>query len=95
MWLCMAGYINYISFRYVIISSFVSLKKQAEKKLNNIMCLRMAGEFMSKYFLGYALSSQLWLRMTGYLNDISPRYVFISSFFSLKKYVGQKLNNIM
>ena len=49
----------------------------------------MAGEFMSIHIFGYAFSSQLWLRMTGYLNYLSSTYVFISSFVSLKKYVGR------
>ena len=34
---------------------------------------------------GRKISSQLWLRMTGYLNYISSRYVFISCFISLIK----------
>ena len=50
---------------------------------------------MSIYFLGYGLSSQIWLRMAGYLNYISSTYVFISSFVSLTKYAGQNLNNLM
>ena len=41
------------------------------------------------------MSSQLWVRMAGYRNYISCRYGFISSFVSLIKYVGQKLNNLM
>ena len=78
-----------------IIYSFVSLAKYAGRKLNNLMWLRMAWEFMSIYFCRYGLRSQLWLRMTEYLKYISSRYVLISSFVSLKKYAGQKLNNLM
>ena len=51
--LCMAGYLKYISYRYVFISSFVSLKKYAGRKLNTLMWLRMAGEFMSTYLFVY------------------------------------------
>ena len=65
------------------------------RKINNLMWLHMAGEFMSINILGYSLSSQLWLRMAGYLDYIPSRYVFISSFVSLTKYVGRKLNNVM
>ena len=50
---------------------------------------------MSIYCFGYALSSKLWLRMTGYLNNISSTYVFIPSLVSLTEYEGIKLNNIM
>ena len=71
MWLCMAGYLNYLSSRYVFMSSFVSVTKYAGRKLNTLMWLRMAGEFMSIYLFGYALSSQLWLRMAGYRNYLS------------------------
>ena len=53
------------------------------------------GKFVSIYFYGYGLSSQLWIHMAGYLKYISSRYVFISSFVSLTNYVGQKLNNMM
>ena len=52
MWLRMVGYLNYISYRYVFISSFVSLTKYAGKKLNNLMWLRMAGKFMYTFFTG-------------------------------------------
>ena len=51
-WLRMAGYLNYISSRYVFISYFVSLKNYAGRKLNNLMWLRMVGEFMSIYTFG-------------------------------------------
>ena len=95
MWLCMEGYLKYISSAYVFISSFVSLSKYAGQKLNTLMWLRMAGEFMSIYIFGYNLSSQLWLRMAGYQNYLSSAYVFISSFISLTKYAGQKLNTLM
>ena len=47
----MAKYRKYISYRYVFISSLVSLTKYAGRKLNSLMWLRMAGEFMSTYFL--------------------------------------------
>ena len=53
LWLRMAGYLNYISFRYVFITSFVSLTKYAGRKLNNLMWLRMAGEFISTYIHAY------------------------------------------
>ena len=59
LWVRMAGYRKYISYKYVFISSFVSLKKYAGRKLNTLMWLRMAGEFMYLYIFGYALSSQL------------------------------------
>ena len=41
------------------------------------------------------MSSQLCLRMAGYLNYISSRYVFIASFVSLTKYAWQKLSDLM
>ena len=41
------------------------------------------------------MRSQLWLRVVGYLNYISPRYVFIYSFVKLTKYAEQKMNNMM
>ena len=44
LWLCVAGYINYISSRYVFISSFVSLTKYTGLKLNSMMLIRMAVE---------------------------------------------------
>ena len=91
----MAGYRKYISYRYVFISSFVSLTKYAGRKLNTRMWLRMAGEFMSIYFFGNGLNSQLWLRTAVYRNYLSSTYVFISSFISLKKYAGRKLNTVM
>ena len=81
LWVRMAGYQNYI--------------KYAGRKLNTLMWLRMAVEFMSIYICGYNLSSELWLRMAGYLNYLSSTYVFTSSFVSLTKYVGQKLNTLM
>ena len=39
--------------------------------------------------------SQLWLRMTRYINYISSRYVFISSFVFLTNYAGQEPKNLM
>ena len=48
--LCMAVYLNYLSFTYIFISSFVSMTKYAGRKLKTVMWLRMAGEFMSTYF---------------------------------------------
>ena len=54
LWLHMAVYLNYISYRYIFIYSFVSLTNYMGQKLNNLMCLRMAGEFMSIYFHEYA-----------------------------------------
>ena len=47
LWLRMAGYRNYISSTNVFISYFVSLTKYTGRKLNNLMWLRMAGDFMS------------------------------------------------
>ena len=47
---------------------FVSLTKYAGRKLNTMMWLRMTGEFISIYLFKYDLSSQLWIRMAGYLN---------------------------
>ena len=67
----MAGYRKYISYIYIFISSFISLTKYAGQKLNTLMWLRMTGEFMSIYLFGYALISQLWLRMAGYRNYLS------------------------
>ena len=95
MWIRMAGYQKYISSTYVFISSFVSLSKYVGRKLNTLMWLRMAGEFMSIYLFRYELSSQLWLRMAEYRNYLSSTYVFISSFVSLTKYAGRKLNTLM
>ena len=54
VWLRMAGYLSYISYRYIFISSFASLTNYAVQKLNNLMWLRMAEEFMSRYFHGYS-----------------------------------------
>ena len=62
----MEGYRKYISYRYVFISSFLSLKKYAGQKMNTLMWLRMAEEFMSTNLFGYTLISQLWLRMAEY-----------------------------
>ena len=59
------------------------------------MWLRMVGELMSIYIFGYALRSQLGLRMAGYLNYISSTYVFISFFVPLTKFAVRKLNNLM
>ena len=59
------------------------------------MWLRMTGEFISIYIFGYALSSQLWLHIAEYLNYLSSTYVFISSFVSLTKYAGRKMNTLM
>ena len=95
IWLRMAEYRKFISSTYVLISSLVSLTNYAGRKLNTLMWLRMAGEFMSIYILWYYLNSQLWLRMAEYRKYLSSTYVFISSFVSLKKYAGQKLNTIM
>ena len=53
LWLRMTGDLNCISSRYVFILSYVSLKKLREKKMNNLMWLRMARELMSIYFYGY------------------------------------------
>ena len=64
-------------------------------KLKTLMWLRMAGEFMSIYILWYDLNSQLWLRMAVYRNYLSSIYVLISSFVSLTKYAGRKLNTLM
>ena len=91
----MAGYRIYLSYIYVFISSFVSLTKYVKRKLNILMWLRMAGEFMSIYLFGYALSSQMWLHMAGYQKYLLSTYVFISYFVSLTKYVGQKMNTLM
>ena len=68
MWLRMAGYIYYISSIYMFISSLVSLTKYAGRKLKNLVWLHMAGELMSIFIFGYALRSQLWLRIARYLN---------------------------
>ena len=79
LWLRMAGYRNYISSRYVFISSFVSLIKYAGRQLNNLMWLRMAGyqnytssryvfisSFVSlKKYTGQKLNNLMWLRMAG------------------------------
>ena len=91
----MAGYQKYISYTNVFISSFVSLSKYAGRKMNTLMWLRMAVEFMSICIFGYDFSSQLWLRMAGYLNYLSSTYFFISSFVSLTNYGGQKLKTVM
>ena len=60
LWLRIAGYLNYSSSTYVLISSFVSLTKYAGRKLKTVMWLRMAGKFMSTYFNAY-----------GYLANVS------------------------
>ena len=52
-WLRIAEYINYLSSTYVFIFSFVSLTKYAGRKLKTVMWLRMAGKFMSTYFIAY------------------------------------------
>ena len=59
-WLRIAEYINYLSSIYVFIFSFVSLTKYAGRKLKTVMWLRMAGKFMSTYFIAY-----------GYLANVS------------------------
>ena len=43
LWIRMARYLNYISSRYIFISSLASLTKSVGRKLNNLMWLRMAG----------------------------------------------------
>ena len=43
MWILMSGYRIYISYRYVFISSFVSLTKYTGRKLNTLIWLCMAG----------------------------------------------------
>ena len=91
----MAGYREYISYRYVFIFSFVSLTNYTEHNINTLMWLRMAGEFMSIYLFGYALISQLWLRMAGYRNYLSSTYFFISSFVSPTEYAGRKMNTLL
>ena len=53
------------------------------------------GKFMTTYFFAYDMSNQLWLIIAGYLNYLSSTYVFISSFVSLTKYEGRKLNTLM
>ena len=79
LWLRMAVYLNYISYRYLSISSFVSLRKYAGQKLNNMVWLRMAGEFMSIYFDGY-----------GYLANVSFLDCREQARFSVKRgYVCQ------
>ena len=59
-WIRMAGYLNYLLSTLVFISSFVSLPKCAGQKLNTLMWLCMAGEFMSTYIHAY-----------GYLANVS------------------------
>ena len=67
----MAGYQKYISYRYVFISSFVSLTKYTGRKLNTLMWLRMAGEFMSTYIHAY-----------GYLDNVrSVEFVTFPTYF--------------
>ena len=53
LWLRMAGYLNYISYRYVFMYYFVSLTKYAGRKLNNLMWPCMAEEFMSIHYYEY------------------------------------------
>ena len=79
LWLRMAGYINYISSRYIFISSFVSLTKYAGRKLENLMWLRMAGYlnciscryvFISYFvsltkYAGQKLNNLMWICMVG------------------------------
>ena len=91
----MAVYRKYISYRKIFISSLVSLTKYVGRNMNTLMWLRMAGEFMSIYLFGYALSSELWLRMAGYRNYLLYTYVFISSFVSVTKYAGRKMNTLI
>ena len=57
LWLPMEEDLNYIPFRYVFNLSFISRKNYAGQKLNNLMWLRMAIEFISVFFL--------WLRLFG------------------------------
>ena len=52
-WLRIAEYINYLSSTYVFIFSLVSLTKYAGPKVKTVMWLRMAGKFMSTYFIAY------------------------------------------
>ena len=81
MWLRMAG-------KFMSTSFFAY-------DLSNQLWLRMAGKFITTNIFAYDLSNQLWLRIAGYLNYLSSTYVFISSFVSLKKYAGRKMNTMM
>ena len=79
LWLRMAGYRNYIMY--------------AGQKMNNLMWIRMA---VYQNYITYAGQKlNIKLRMAGYIKYISYRYIFISSFVSLTKYAGQKLNTLM
>ena len=78
LWLHMAGYLNYISSRYVSISYFVSLKNYAGQKLNNLMWLSMAGEFMSIYFLGYIYLANVSSIDCGYQARVSVKLEYLS-----------------
>ena len=70
LWLCMAGYLNYISSTYVFISPFVSLTKYAGRKIKNLMWLRMSGELMSTYFSG----TVIWLMSHLFTVDNRPGF---------------------
>ena len=71
LWLCLAGYLNYLSSTYVFTSSFVSLTKYARQKLKTVMWLRMAGKVMSTYFL----RTVIWLMSHPLTVDNRPGFL--------------------
>ena len=64
----MAEYLNHLSSPYLYSYSLVSLTKYAGQKLNTLMRLRMAGEFMSTFFL----HTIIWLMSHILSADNSP-----------------------
>ena len=95
MWLRMVGFTNYISYRYIFISSFVSLTNYTGQKIEQSNVAMYRGRIHVYIFFGCTLECQLWLRMAGYLNYLSSTCIFISSFVSQTEYGGQKMNNLM
>ena len=65
------------------------------RKMSSQMWVRMAVYRNYITYAGRKLKNIMWLRMAGYRKYISYRYIFISSFISLTKYAGRKINNLM
>ena len=100
MWLRMAG--EFMSI-YFFVSSDMDPDLKAGLDSKGVIAQGFRGPFLlnsschdfEKVDEGRKMSSQMWLRMAGYINYISSIYVFIPSFISLTNYAGRKLNNLM
>ena len=91
------------TYRNIVVSSDMGHDPSASLDSGGVIAQDFRGPFLlnssfrdfEKVDEGQKMSSQLWLRMVGYLKYISSRYVFISSFVLLTKYSGRKLDNLM